>query len=197
MSEVQLFDEANILFGNKEYGKALFLFSQLVAKFPNNKEYEVYVLMCDIATENDERGSFLFDYFTVTKNELGSEEAVRLTHDFISAYDGNSEKLAEILQLASTQEIESLEAINYKDFLELVRIRGSFKRAFEDIMFSTKVALHTKDEFYDFISKLIENNFSSVAYNYLDGYNEIFQYDAKFQELFKKLEEQNLDNHIR
>lgn len=197
MSELKLFDEANILFGNKEYSKAFFLFSQLVAKFPNNKEYEVYVLICDIATENDERGSFLFDYFTVTKNELGSEEAVRLTLDFISAYDGNSEKLAEILQLASTQEIESLEAINYKDFLELVKIRGSFKRAFEDIMFSTKVALHTKDEFYDFILKLIENNFSSVAYNYLDGYNEIFQYDAKFQELFKKLEEQNLDNHIR
>lgn len=197
MSELKLFDEANILFGNKEYSKAFFLFSQLVAKFPHNKEYEVYVLICDIATENDERGSFLFDYFTVTKNELGSEEAVRLTLDFISAYDGNSEKLAEILQLASTQEIESLEAINYKDFLELVKIRGSFKRAFEDIMFSTKVALHTKDEFYDFILKLIENNFSSLAYNYLDGYNEIFQYDAKFQELFKKLEEQNLDNHIR
>ncbi len=48
--------------------------------------------------------------------------------------------------------------------------RGSFRVAFEDIMFSTKVAIENKEDFYDFVTKLIDNGFENTAYTYLEGF---------------------------
>ncbi len=69
---------------------------------------------------------------------------------------------------------------------KLIDSRGSFRVAFEDIMFSTKVAIETKEDFFDFVDKLIENDFNNTAYSYLDGFNEYFAYDTKIEELYKK-----------
>jgi hypothetical protein len=94
----------------------------------------------------------------------------------------------------SIQSQESLEAINYNDFNNLIRSRGSFKTAFEDIMFSTKVAISSKEQFFDFIGQLIDNNFNITAYQYLDNYNEFFSYDTKIEEYYKILENKSIDN---
>ncbi len=88
--------------------------------------------------------------------------------------------------------IDSLDAIKYEDFKKLIEARGSFRIAFEDIMFSTKVAIETKEDFFDFVDKLIENDFNNTAYSYLDGFNAYFSYDTKIEELYKKLEEKKL-----
>ncbi len=67
--------------------------------------------------------------------------------------------------------------------------------AFEDIMFSTKVAIESKEDFFDFVSKLIDNGFNTTAYSYLDGFNEYFTYDKEIEELYKKLEEKKIANN--
>ena len=59
-------------------------------------------------------------------------------------------------------------------------------------MFSTKVAIDSKDDFFDFVTKLIENDFNTTAYSYLEGFNEYFAYDSKIEELYKMLEEKKL-----
>ncbi len=55
-------------------------------------------------------------------------------------------------------------------------------------MFSTKVAITTKEDLIDFIDKLIENNFNKTAYSYLDGFNQYFTYDEKLNDLYNRLE---------
>lgn len=197
MREHQILEIADNSFLERNFQKALFYYSQLLSKYPEEKEFEILVKLSDIGSENEDRAVFLYDYFLISKKELGIEEATYLTNNFISAYDGNSDKLAEILQMMSNQEIEYLDAIKYSDFIELIKSRGSFKEAFEDIMYSTKVALNSKEEFYKFISQLIDNGFQTIAYSYLDGYNQIFQFDLKMQELYKRLEDKRIDNHIR
>ena len=87
-----------------------------------------------------------------------------------------------------------LDAIEYEDFLQLEKARGSFRVAYEDIMFSTKVAIQSKDDLVDFINKLIENGFDTTAYSYLDGFNEVFSYDKDLTALYEKLESKNIDN---
>jgi hypothetical protein len=63
-------------------------------------------------------------------------------------------------------------------------------------MFSTKVAIESKDDFYDFVTKLIDNGFSNMAYNYLEGFNEYFIHDKEIVKLYKRLEEKsNEANH--
>ncbi len=178
--------QAHSLFTAKEYDKALFLYSQILSLNPTNKEYQLYPIFCDIGNENDEKGQSLFDYFTVVK-QTNIGNAIKEALEIINAYDGDNEQLMKLLKTFSNQNIESLDAINYEDFEILIAQRGSFKIAFQDIMFSTKVAITSKDEFCDFVNQLIENNFEKTAYNYLDGFNEYFKYDKQVMELYDKL----------
>lgn len=191
INEDRLLNEANSFFTQKKFEKALFLYSQLSSNFPLNKEYPIYALFCDIASEDEEKAISLYDYFTIVKDE-NLENAIRYVEDVVNAYDGDIDKMMEILKELSSSTIESLDAIRYEDFKKLIESRGSFRIAFEDIMFSTKVAIENKDDFFDFVTKLIDNDFNSTAYTYLDGFNEYFSYDKEIEKLYKKLEEKKL-----
>ena len=195
INESRLLNEANSLFIQKKFNKALFLYSQLSSNFPQNKEYSIYALFCDIASEDEQKALSLYDYFSVVKDE-NLEVAIRYVEDVVNAYDGDIDKMMEILKELSSSTVESLDAIRYEDFKKLIKSRGSFRVAFEDIMFSTKVAIENKDDFFDFVTKLIDNDFNSTAYTYLDGFNEYFSYDQEIEKLYKKLEEKKLaTNH--
>lgn len=76
ISEIKTLNQANTSFESKDFKKALFLYSQLYTTFPENKEYEVYVLLSDLANEDVEKAMSLYDYFAVVKTELGLEKAV-------------------------------------------------------------------------------------------------------------------------
>lgn len=191
INEDRLLNEANSFFTQRKFEKALFLYSQLSSNFPQNKEYPIYALFCDIASEDQEKAISLYDYFAIVKDE-NLEEAIRYVEDVVNAYDGDIDKMMEILKELSSSTVESLDAIRYEDFKKLIESRGSFRIAFEDIMFSTKVAIENKDDFFDFVTKLIDNDFNTTAYTYLDGFNEYFSYDKEIEKLYKKLEEKKL-----
>ncbi|MBI3873623.1 MAG: hypothetical protein HY307_01165, partial [Arcobacter sp.] len=149
----EIIEHAHGHFINKDYDVAIFLYSQALSIEPNNFEYKIYPIICDIATENNEKGQALFDYFSIQK-ELNPQIAIQYVKDAIGAYDGNNELMMKILHDISAQTIESLDAIEYEDFLRLVHTRGSFREAYEDIMFSTKVAIKSKDDLMNFIEQL-------------------------------------------
>jgi len=188
-----LLQKAHGFFVARQYDKALFLYSQVSFANPTNLEYQLYALFCDIASEDDTRAQELFDYFLIQK-DIDFDNAIKYVQDNINAFDGDQELILQMIQDVSQQTVQSLDAIDYKDFLELEQSRGSFRIAYEDIMFSTKVAIHNKDDLIDFINKLIENDFDTTAYSYLDGFNEIFSYDKDLTDLYKKLESRNIDN---
>lgn len=191
INEYRLFNEANAFFLEKKFEKALFIYSQLSSSFPNNKAYPLYALFCDIASEDVEKAVSLFDYFSIAKEE-NFDEAIEYIEEVINAYDGDIDKMMEMLSELSESTVDSLDAIRYEDFKTLINSRGSFRVAFEDIMFSTKVAIENKEDFFDFVDKLIDNDFNNTAYTYLDGFNEYFSYDTKIEELYKKLEEKKI-----
>lgn len=195
VNEKKLLNSAHSFFLNKKFEKALFLYSQLSTLYPENKEYPIYALFCDIGSEDEDKALYLYDYFSVMKEE-NMDEAMTSVENIINAYDGDLDKMMDLLQEVSEQNVDTLDAIKYDDFKILVQSRGSFREAFEDIMFSTKVAIESKDDFFDFVTKLIENDFNTTAYSYLEGFNEYFAYDKKIKELYKLLEEKDLvHNH--
>lgn len=191
INEHRLLTEANQFFVEKKFDKALFIYSQLSSNFPNKKEYAVYALFCDIASEDIDKATSLYDYFSIAKDE-NLEEAIKYVEDIVNAYDGDVEKMMDVLKELTESTVDSLDAIRYEDFKKLISSRGSFRVAFEDIMFSTKVAIETKEDFFDFVTRLIDNDFNTTAYSYLDGFNEYFSYDKKIEELYKKLEEKKI-----
>lgn len=189
----KLLQQAHSFFTAKEYDKALFLYSQVLYTQPKNIEYQLYCIFCDLGFESDEKAQSLFDYFVVAKDE-DFNAAVKYVQDIITAYDGDNNKMMGLLKDISTTNVEALNAIEYQDFMQLVENRGSFKEAYQDIMFSTKVAITSKDDLIDFIDKLIENNFDKTAYNYLDGFNEYFAYDKDLTKLYERLGKKTLGN---
>lgn len=191
INESRLLNEANALFLDKKYDKALFLYSQLSSLFSDNKEYPIYALFCDIASEDEDKAISLYDYFCIVKKD-SLDDAIEYVENTVNAYDGDIDKMMLLLEDLNSSTVESLDAIRYEDFKDLIKSRGSFRIAFEDIMFSTKVAIENKDDFFDFVTKLIDNDFNSTAYTYLDGFNDYFSYDKEIEKLYKKLEEKNL-----
>lgn len=189
----KLLQQAHSFFTAKEYDKALFLYSQVLYTKPKSIEYQLYCIFCDLGFESDEKAQSLFDYFVVAKDE-DFKAAVEYVQDIITAYDGDNNKMMGLLKDISTTNVEALNAIEYQDFMQLVENRGSFKEAYQDIMFSTKVAITSKDDLIDFIDKLIENNFDKTAYNYLDGFNEYFAYDKDLTALYERLGKKTLGN---
>ena len=189
-----LIQHANEFFISKEYDKALFLYSQASSFEPTNVEYQLYAVFCDIASEDDEKGQSLFEYFSIQK-ELDFNHAIKYIQDTIGAYDGNNDLMMQIIKEISTQTVESLDAIDYCDFLELVAARGSFRIAYEDIMFSTKVAIKSKEDLIDFIGQLIDHNFITTAYSYLDGFNNLFTYDKDLIDLYERCERKKDENN--
>jgi tetratricopeptide (TPR) repeat protein len=188
----ELLQQAHSFFSVKKYDKALFVYSQVLSNEPKNKEYKTYCLLCDFAMEESDKAQDLFDYFIVSKDE-DMDKAIQYVEDFINAHDGDNEKMMGLLQEISNSNVEALDAIEYRDFMELVETRGSFKEAYQDIMFSTKVAITTKEELVDFINNLIDNNFNKTAYSYLDGFNEYFLFDEELVKLYEKLGSKKLD----
>ena len=92
---------------------------------------------------------------------------------------------------ASKEEFEAKinaeNGIKYEDFMRLVGVRGNFKEVFEDIMFSTKVIISRKEDFVDFLSKLIENGFVEMSLNYLESAVIRFPNDEQLLSLIKKV----------
>lgn len=195
INENRVLNEANSLFTQRKFDKALFLYSLLISNFPNNEEYPIYALLCDISIEDENKAIALFDYFFLLKKD-DPKEAISYIKNVINAYDGDIEKMMDLLNELNLTTVNQLDAINYEDFQLLIKQRGSFKVAFEDIMFSTKVAIEKKEDFYDFVTKLIDNGFSNMAYNYLEGFQDYFFQDKEIVKLYKRLEEkQNETKH--
>ena len=195
INENRVLNEANSLFTQRKFDKALFLYSLLISNFPNNEEYPIYALLCDISIEDENKAIALFDYFFLLKKD-DPKEAISYIKNVINAYDGDIEKMMDLLKELYLTTVNQLDAINYEDFQLLIKQRGSFKVAFEDIMFSTKVAIEKKEDFYDFVTKLIDNGFNNMAYNYLEGFQDYFFQDKEIVKLYKRLEEkQNETKH--
>jgi len=192
-SKSDILKQAHSLFSGREYDKALFLYSQITSLDPTNEEYKLYCLICDVAYDNEEKAQNMFDYFIVAKDE-NLDAAIQYIKDIIHAYDGDNDKLMSLLKDFASSNVDSLNAIEYKDFMALVESRGSFKEAYQDIMFSTKVSISKKDDLVDFIDKLIENDFTNTAYSYLDGFNEFFSYDQELMNLYNKLGNEKIEN---
>ena len=189
-----LIHSANEFFTSREYAKALFLYSQASSFEPTNIEYQIYALFCDIASEDEQKAQSLFEHFSIHK-ELDFDAAIKQIQETINAFDGDNDLMIKLLHDISTQNLESLDAIDYEDFLELVKSRESFRIAYEDIMFSTKVAIKSKEDLVSFIDQLIEHDFDTTAYSYLDGFNEVFSFDKDLIKLYEKLESKQFENH--
>ncbi|MCF6201397.1 MAG: hypothetical protein L3J42_04650 [Hydrogenimonas sp.] len=182
----KILDRAENLFYRGDYNEALRMYGILLKDYPGLEEARIGAILSDIALENDEEAQALFEYYQVLKEER-QEDAEQIIEDMIGSLDNALEKISDLLDGTLFSREESLGGITYNDFKELVELRGSFRRAFEDIMFSTKVMISEKEDLLDFLQQLVDNGFNEMAMRYIEGAALAFPTDEKIIELIEKI----------
>ena len=181
VSQEVLLERAETKFLEGAYKDALRSYALILKEYPSLEEAKVGVYLSDLGEENGEEAQALFDYYQVIKDQQSN--AIEIIDSIMNTLSYSQEKLQDLLGPAEEQ-IEYNDGIRYNDFLDLIQRKGSFRRAFEDIMFSTKVVITNKDEFIDFVTRLSKEGFDEMALNYLDATASVFGDDQDVLTLY-------------
>ncbi len=182
ISQDLLLKRAESEFLQGDYAKALRSYGLILRDYPTLDEAKIGVYLSDLGIESEEEAQALFDYYQMIKSE--KENAVDIIDGLIENLDSSKHKLQELLVEPLEEQIEYGDGIRYSDFLEIVKSRGSFKKTFEDIMFSTKVVITNKEEFIDFVTQLANEGFDEMALGYLDASSSLFGNDQDILALY-------------
>ncbi len=162
-----LLQRAEEQFLNKDYANALKIYGLLLKDYPQLKDAKVGAYLCDMGLDLEEDAQALFDYYQAIKNS--SEDAEEIIDELSQTIYATRIIVQEQVVGAIQEQVEYQDGISYSDFVALIKDKGDFREAFEDIMFSTKVIISTKEEFIDFIKQLIDADYHAVALKYLDA----------------------------
>jgi len=182
ISQDLLLQRAEGEFLKGDYRNALRSYGLILKDYPSLDEAKIGVYLSDLGIESEEEAQALFDYYQVIKSE--KENAVDIIDGLIESLDSSKHKLQELLLDPLQEQVEYGDGIRYSDFLKLIESRGSFRKAFEDIMFSTKVVITDKDEFIDFVTQLAKEGFDEMALGYLDATTSLFGDDQDVLALY-------------
>jgi tetratricopeptide (TPR) repeat protein len=182
VSPNKLLQRAEKEFLQGDYRMALQTYGLLLKDYPTLEEAKVGVYLSDLGIESDDEAQALFDYYQVIKEE--KENAADIIDGLIESLSSMKMQLGELLADPVQEQVEYGDGIHYSDFMALVKSRGSFKKAFEDIMFSTKVVITDKDQFIDFVTRLAKEGFDEMALKYLDATSSLFGDDQDVLALY-------------
>jgi len=177
-----LLERAEQAFLEGDFRMALQTYGLVLKDYPGMEEAKIGVYLSDLGLESAEEAQALFDYYQVIKTE--KENAADIIDGLLESLSSAKFQLGELLKEPLQEQAEYSDGIRYSDFLTLVESRGSFKKAFEDIMFSTKVVITDKDQFIDFVTRLAEEGFDEMALNYLDATTSLFGDDQDVLALY-------------
>jgi len=194
LSKYKILSQAKESFSRAEYKRALDKFAQVLQNYPNSKEAFNGVILSEMAMSGEEGAEALFDYYEILKDE-DIEQADVIMSDILEGMDGSLEKLSEVFAEPLRERLEFEEGILYSDFKKILQEGGDFVETFENIMFSTRVIITNKEDFIDFLDKLIEHNFAQMALTYLENALSIYPSDKLLRKLLKKLAQgKNIEN---
>ena len=182
ISQDMLLQRAESEFLQGDFQKSLRSYGLILKDHPSLDEAKVGVYLSDLGNDSQDEAQALFDYYQIIKNE--KENAVDIINGLIESLDSSKIALQELLLDPIEEQVEYGDGIRYSDFLALVESRGSFKKTFEDIMFSTKVVITNKDEFIDFVKQLSGEGFDEMALGYLDASTHLFGNDQEVLALY-------------
>jgi len=191
VSKFKILSQAKDSFTKSEYKIALDKFATVLQNYPNSKEAYNGVILSEMAMSGESGAEALFDYYEILKDE-DKESADSIMEEILSNLNGSLEKLSEVFAEPLRNRLELEDGILYQDFITILNTGVSFKETFENIMFSTRVIITEKDDFIDFLDKLIENDFAEMALTYLENALSIYPSDRLLHKLLKKLSKGNM-----
>ncbi len=161
-----LLQRAEEQFLRRDYESALKIYGLILKDDPTFQEAEVGAYLSDMGMENDEEAQALFDYYQAIK--ASNANANEVISNLMQAIHSTRVIIQQVFSASGSNKIYE-NGIAYTDFIRSVEDKGDFRQAFEDIMFSSKVVITTREDFIDFMHRLIEAGYYDMALGYLDA----------------------------
>jgi hypothetical protein len=139
-----------------------------------------------MAMSGESGAEALFDYYAVLRKD-DAEQADLIMSEILETMDGTLEQLGDIIAQPLKEHLVYEDGILYEEFKEIVDDEGDFRRIFENIMFSTRVIITEKEDFVDFLDKLMQNNYHEMAMSYLEGALAVHPNDKQLRKLLRRL----------
>ena len=177
--------EAKTLFQEKRYQDAMKKFEEFLFDKPNDLDAKIGFILSDMAQENELDAKTLYDFYENARKQ-NIQSVNTLLEDLLKENFGTSNE--EIDPLTNIINTELAEYVLYSDFLLLVEARGDFKRAFEDLIFSTKIVIDSKEDFVEFITNLLENGYTNTALNFLENAIVLYPHEEFFKKTLGQIE---------
>ncbi|CAI6146684.1 MAG: hypothetical protein SPLUMA2_SPLUMAMAG2_00410 [uncultured Sulfurimonas sp.] len=187
ISKYQILSQAKDSFSKAEYKNALEKFARVLQTYPNSTEAYNGVILSEMALSGEGGAEALFDYYEVLKVD-DQDQADKIMREILQNIDGSLDKLSKVFEDPIRNRLEFEDGILYGDFKKILEDGAEFKETFENIMFSTRVIITQKDDFIDFLDRLIEHDFAEMALTYLENALSIYPSDKLLRKLFKKLD---------
>ena len=189
ISKYRLLSEASENFSKSKYEEALRNYALVLKDYPNSKEAYNCAILSEMAMSGDISAEALFDYYSVLRED-DADEADNIISEILESMDGSGsmENLTNILKDPLQERLMYEDGIRYEDFRTLVEQEGDFRRIFENIMFSTRVIITEKEDFIDFLERLLDNNYKEMALNYLESALQLYPNEKALQELVANIE---------
>ena len=194
LSKFKTLSQAKDSFTKAEFKTALEKFAIVLQSYPNSKEAYNGVILSEMAMSGENGAEALFDYYEILKEE-DRESADGIMEEILSNLNGSLDKLSEVFAEPLRNRLELEDGILYQDFSAVLDTGAEFKETFENIMFSTRVIITEKDDFIDFLDKLIEHDFAEMALTYLENALSIYPSDKLLHKLLKKLSKGKLSEN--
>jgi len=185
--EKKLLTEAENLFNKENYEKALYNYSTILQENPSNRRAKILAILTEMVMNKEDGASGLYDYYTILQSEDSVEDPESIIESIIETMDSQSFELSKVLEEPIKNQLLYEDGITYEDFKEFAVKEKGFKRAFEDIVFTTKVIITERNDLIDFLNNLLRYGFYSVALCYLESALKTFPNDKKLQYLFNKI----------
>lgn len=177
---------ANDSFSKSEYAQALRNYALVLKDYPNSREAYNGAILAEMAMSGESGAEALFDYYEVLREE-DAEQADMIISEILETMDGTLDQLGELLTEPEKNRLEYEDGILYSEFKELVKKEGDFKRIFENIMFSTRVIITEKEDFADFLEKLMRHGYKEMALSYLESALSVYSNDKQLRNLLRQL----------
>lgn len=177
---------ANDSFLKSDYTNALRYYADALHKCPDSKEAYNGAILAEMAMSGEDGAEAIFDYYLLLKQD-NNEEADTIISDILQGIDETYDGINALFSEPIKNKLDLEDGILYDDFMEVVEKSGDFKQTFQNIMFSTKIIITKKDDFIDFLEKLIAYGFKDMALSYLEGALTLYANDERLQKLVKHL----------
>lgn len=172
----------------EEYSKAMQFFSDALRLDVEDLEAKIGLLLSDMVNEFPKEVQGFYElYKTMIANNSRSlrKKIQQSILDSIMAFDQGIEKISAVFCEDNEQKIDEIDGILYSDFKQMCK-NSSFKEVFENLIFSTKIIFTKKEDFYDFLETLLENNFVDFCLQYIENMREASLYDLRIKDILQR-----------